>query len=438
MNHSFRSVALASLVLAAGYACGGKDPVDVIGPPAAITFSATAAPTVLAGTAIPALTIRVADQSGRGVPNTPVTLSVTGGGTLNKTTGTTDANGDVTDVIWTVGKSAVPQQLTVTATATGATATFNATIQTAYELDLRFFGAAAPPAAAALFTNSAARIRGSVVGALTNVSFPDSIQLDSVTRISIGQVLQNFCGGPDVTAATLGTTRGVIIYAVVDSIDGPGKILGRAGPCLTRNDGLPALGVMRFDRDDINNLINDGRAGFVILHEMLHVIGLGTVWERKGLLTGRNSTPTRFTGPKATAACVEAGGLPACSGSVPVEDCVGFPEASCGQGSRNGHWREPVFETELMTPFIELASAGLLPYSNMSIQSLGDLGYTVNRFSADPYTVLFPNNTISAEGGGSVLPTMWDVVVQPRFTISPSGVVRAIEPAPKPLSGSTR
>jgi len=423
VNHSFRSVALASLVLAAGYACGGKDPVDVIGPPAAITFSATAAPTVLAGTAIPALTIRVADQSGRGVPNTPVTLSVTGGGTLNKTMGTTDVNGDVTDLIWTVGKSAVPQQLTVTATATGATATFNATIQTAYEVDLRFFGPAPAPGAASAFTNSAARIKGSVVGALGNVNF--------------GNVNANVCGLPSDTA--IGTSRGVIIYATVDSIDGPGKILGSAGPCFTRNsDGLTVLGVMRFDRDDINNLVTDGRAERVVLHEMLHVIGLGTLWESKNLLANKDSANVKFTGPKATAACVEAGGLPACgSGGVPAESCVDFPPANCGRGSQNGHWREPIFEQELMTPFIEPAVI-FLPYSNMSIQSLADIGYTVNRFAADPYTVPFPEKTISsAEGGGSVQPLSWDIVLKPRFTITASGVVRAIEVAP-PATRSVR
>ncbi|HXG69154.1 MAG TPA: leishmanolysin-related zinc metalloendopeptidase [Gemmatimonadaceae bacterium] len=438
MKNFSRSVLLGPLVLGGLLSCGGGDnPVDVIGPPATITFPSATAPTVLAGTALPPLTIRVNDQSGRGVPNTPVVLSVTGGGTLNVFADTTDANGDVTGVVWTVGKGAVPQRLTVTATVTGVTATLTATIQTSYELDLRFFGPAPPTAAAAAFTNAAARITGSVIAALSNVGFPDSVTVGGGRRLTIGKVLQDFCGGPDVTAQTLATTRGVIIYATVDSIDGPGRVLGSAGPCLSRTDGLPALGVMRFDRADIETLTNDGRVESVVLHEMLHVIGLGTVWENKGLLIGVDTTPTRFTGPKATAACVELGGLPACNGSVPVEDCVGLDPRNCGRGSRNGHWLEAVFDTELMTPFIEARDI-LTPYSKMSIQSLADIGYTVNAFAADPYGVPNPSaRTIRAEGGGSSAPAMWDVVVQPRFTISPSGVVRPIEVA-TPATRSVR
>ena len=43
---------------------------------------------------------------------------------------------------------------------------------------------------------------------------------------------------------------------------------------------------MRLDTDDLDSLETQGLLGDVILHEMGHVIGFGTLWDTKGLLEG--------------------------------------------------------------------------------------------------------------------------------------------------------
>ncbi|HEU4879092.1 MAG TPA: hypothetical protein VFT21_06555, partial [Gemmatimonadaceae bacterium] len=70
----------------------------------------------------------------------------------------------------------------------------------------------------------------------------------------------------------------------------------------------------------------------------------------------------------------------------------------------------------------------LNPYSVMSIQSLGDLGYVVNPKAADAYTV---PGTSAIRASGSVSAddkTPWENVMAPRLKISPSGKVSSLVP----------
>ncbi len=53
-------------------------------------------------------------------------------------------------------------------------------------------------------------------------------------------------------------------------------------------------------------------------------------------------------------------------------------------GTRDVHWRETVFTTELMTGYIE-APGVFMPLSRISIASIGDLGYKVDLSKADPF-----------------------------------------------------
>ena len=41
----------------------------------------------------------------------------------------------------------------------------------------------------------------------------------------------------------------------------------------------------RFDTDDLDGMVKDGSIKEVILHEMGHVLGIGTFWNRNGLVT---------------------------------------------------------------------------------------------------------------------------------------------------------
>jgi hypothetical protein len=91
---------------------------------------------------------------------------------------------------------------------------------------------------------------------------------------------------------------------------------------------------------------------------------------------------THFNGPLAIAAFDAVGGDDYSGGSkVPAENDNQEPAPVFGDGSLNFHWRESVFTTELMTPAIGF---GASPLSLVTVESLHDMGYTVNPAGADP------------------------------------------------------
>ncbi len=189
------------------------------------------------------------------------------------------------------------------------------------------------------------------------------------------------CGDDTRFARYVGTIDDVMIVAAVDEIDGPGGTLGRAGACWRRAGTLmPLYGRMEFDVADLERLERRGTLEDVVLHEMGHVLGIGTIWSRLGLLrdpaSETEAPDTHFTGPLAIEAFDEAGGTGYRGAKVPVENMG-------GPGSRNGHWREKVLRTELMTPSVRIG--GSSPLSAITIQSLADLGYSVDTTLADPY-----------------------------------------------------
>ncbi|PSN20447.1 hypothetical protein C7271_02215 [filamentous cyanobacterium CCP5] len=169
----------------------------------------------------------------------------------------------------------------------------------------------------------------------------------------------------------------VLIEASGVAIDGTNGILGQAGPTRLRNGSLlPATGVMEFDIGDLARLEADGGLLNVIIHEMGHVLGIGTLWRQKNLLTGAGSANPTFTGINAMR---EFGALLGTSAMTPV------PVANMGgAGTRDGHWRETVFGNELMTGFL---NPGNNPLSRLTIASLEDLGYAVNYSAAASYAL---------------------------------------------------
>jgi subtilisin-like proprotein convertase family protein len=188
------------------------------------------------------------------------------------------------------------------------------------------------------------------------------------------------------------------------AIDGVGGILGQAGPTWIRSDSyFPIAGIMTFDQADLQKLEDDGLLLSVILHEMAHVLGFGTIWSYKGLLHGADSINPTFSGPNAMR---EFGTLLGSStpAAVPVEN-------GGGPGTRNSHWREAVFGNELMTGFI---NQGVNPLSRLTAASMADLGYQVNLDAADSYTLPSPImmammgvgvETTDHGGYGIILPT---------------------------------
>ena len=354
------------------------------GPLSRLTVRSGSAQTALAGTVLPAPIIIVPqDDEGRTVVGQTATFHVSGGGSLSSTTGQVNSDGSITAPAWTLGESAVIQEMRVTVGV--LTITITATVQTAYELEVRFFGAPVAAANRTLFTRAAARISAIVVG---------SLPAEDVTGLDISE-----CTGKPTPILT-GSIAGLVIYASVDSIDGAGRTLAFAGPCYIRGteaapDWRTLIGRMQFDSADIASLADNNNLQDVITHEMLHVVGLGTFWGPRGLIINSGQNGAAFTGQGAIAACRATGGSAICTSSVPVEDCEGLPEAfGCGDGQREGHWKETRFRTELMTPYLS-STANLL--SVMTIRSLADLGYSVNPAAADPYTV--PTPSFSLPGG---------------------------------------
>jgi hypothetical protein len=185
----------------------------------------------------------------------------------------------------------------------------------------------------------------------------------------------------------------VLILAQGVEIDGPGQILGQAGPTFLRppNAGLaaflPAKGRMSFDTADLANMEANGTLQDVITHEMGHVLGIGTLWQIKGVLDGRQTPNPTFTGAAAMAEYGVLRGDGAGPVPVPVEN-------TGGSGTRDAHWREMIFRNELMSGFI--AGAGN-PISRVTAGSLQDLGYVVNLDAAEPYEL--PDLLKLAESG---------------------------------------
>ncbi|MFN8582303.1 MAG: leishmanolysin-related zinc metalloendopeptidase [Gemmatimonadaceae bacterium] len=210
----------------------------------------------------------------------------------------------------------------------------------------------------------------------------------------------------------------VLIYATVTTIDGPGKILGSAGPCLIRSVGrLTVLGVMRFDVDDLNNLAATGRLEPVILHEMLHIVGVGSLWRTLNLVGGSGTSDPRYLGSLATLRCNAASGQDVCGPSVPIENAG-------NSGTVEVHWREATFDAELMTGFAEATGVDM-PLSAITAASIEDYGYAVNYLATDPYQVPLAAARIRRPlTADSEAP--WEAAPVPRHDVTPSGWIRPL------------
>jgi hypothetical protein len=367
----------------------------------------------LAGYALnvaPAVLVR--DIANAPLAGVSVTFAVaSGGGSVTGATTTTDANGVATVGSWTVQLGGNTLTATVAmAGITGNPVLFTATgVAAAYNIDVRFLTAMTPSREAA-FTNAAAKWETLIYGDVPDIA------------VNIGP---HQCGSN--APALHETIDDVVIFATVDSIDGPGQILGQAGPCFIRSPGnLPLLGVMMFDSADVAQLEADGEFSLVILHEMGHVLGYGTIWSNLGVLSGAGTADVHFTGAQAIAAFDRNGGQSYSTGSkVPVENCVGFQPGDCGAGTQDSHWRESVFATELMTGFLNSGVPN--PLSVISTASMGDLGYTVNYAGSDQYTVVNPLAAVRAPGG-RIIELRDDILRLPVFSVDAAGHVGEVRP----------
>jgi hypothetical protein len=223
--------------------------------------------------------------------------------------------------------------------------------------------------------------------------------------------------------ATEGPFDDLTIFVTIKEIDDVGGVLGQAGPsCIRGTSNLTVIGEMQFDVADLEDLENEGALQAVMLHEMGHVLGFGTLWGPDGfdLLVdpADPSTPAiedpHFVGAQAIAAFNAAGGNAYTGPKVPVMD-VGGP------GTRNSHWRDEVFDPELMTGFLDV---GFNPLSAISVRSLQDLGYVVSVADADPFTLTAALRIAGGQRRGRQL--IDDIIRGPIRRITPDGRVAGV------------
>jgi hypothetical protein len=326
-------------------------------PGAPVINSFTATPGAAAAPALVALSWSVSDPEGD-----PVVCLI-------------DADGDGDDD-FTIANCATPGSRNVTLTTPGTVAarifasdgtdsaerTVPITVQAGptetYDIQLRVAGT---PSAAQLTALGDAEVRW------------ESIVVRGVPSQMVGiPAASPACGG--VNQEFVGEIDDLVIDVDISSIDGPGNVLGQAGPCVIASDGRSRFGVLQLDADDLSAL---GPAELLdlVTHEMAHVIGYGTLWNG-AVLAGYGSSDPRFVGTRSIAEWSALGG----TGPVPVE-------AGGGDGTAYAHWRETVFGGELMTGYLDISPN---PLSALSIASLADIGYQVDVTRADPYTLPLP------------------------------------------------
>ena len=242
-----------------------------------------------------------------------------------------------------------------------------APIESAFDIEIEFLdgqqGMGLSPAVRQAFTDAQAVWEQVIVGDLPDV-----------------ELSRREACFADKGAYAEGTIDDLRIFVLVTEIDGPNGVLGAAAPCLARRDiGLPFAGYMEFDSADLDRFADDGRLAEVVIHEMGHVLGIGSLWARFGLLVDQSFAndprDTHFTGSRAVAAFDELGGEDYSGAKVPVEN-VG------GEGTANGHWREELLGNELMTSYMTRLEGVL---STITIGSLEDLGYEVSYATAGAF-----------------------------------------------------
>lgn len=167
----------------------------------------------------------------------------------------------------------------------------------------------------------------------------------------------------------------ITIDASLIDIDGSGGVLGRAGPTTvwTANN-LSASAIMEFDVADAEVFDSYGLWDDIVLHEMIHSLGLGTLWEYQGLLTTQVDDNGTKKPVDDTISYVYNGAQANYYSDLLYNEPVAVIEDEGGSGTAGGHWDEDTYFNELMTGYIN----SLNELSEMSYGALEDLGYQID------------------------------------------------------------
>lgn len=397
-----RNLTLGALGLGLlGAACSDNSSgVDAI-PAGAASLQAAAgatAQTAFVGTAVPvAPAVIVKDANGNVMVGQTVVFAVTAGnGVVASPVATTNSQGIATSGTWTLGSAAgsntvearvgsiAPVRFDATATISNTTPP-PPTSTSPYAITIRYLATAS------------ARQQQAVTNAIRRW---ESVITRDVMGIPVNAAADACWEGQPAINERVDD---ILIFVELIEIDGAGKILGEAGPCYVRSDnGLPVVGHLKLDAADLRQMESYGTLDDVVLHEIGHVLGIGTLWPDKGLLQGSGSADPSFLGANAISAYRTMGGMLAV---VPVEN-------TGGTGTRDGHWRESVFGNELMTGWVNNSNN---PLSEMTIGSLIDMGYSADAAAAGSFT-------LSAYSGSMVSMKLgYEVMKRPKFKIDRNG-----------------
>jgi hypothetical protein len=170
-------------------------------------------------------------------------------------------------------------------------------------------------------------------------------------------------------------------------------LLGQAGPCYSRQPSrLTMVGEMAFVDNQMDSLLNGNQLTSTVMHEMGHILGIGTHWDNNpSLAIGLSSTSgacganPQFVGVNAIREYRALGGV----GNIAIEN-------TSGPGTCDGHWKESVFGRELMTGFLNYQQIN--PLSRITLGSMQDLGYSIDLSKADPYSIPAPGTALVRSG----------------------------------------
>jgi hypothetical protein len=250
-----------------------------------------------------------------------------------------------------------PSQAPTNSISTSAPTNVATTVTSSFKIDLVFQGEMTTAQQQA-FIKAAARLQS-------------VIDQDFATDVTVTP--GTYCGYAFPTTTTIDD---VMIAVKIGTIDGPGGILGQAGPCLISGRGTSVkarFGVMQFDSADVDAMSVSTFDG-VAMHEMVHVLGLGTLWESgsRNLIAG-SSAPLLYTGTEGNIGHTEIGG----TGSSAIVEDLGGP------GTARGHFKESVYGNELMTGW----ASSSMPMSKLTVRALRDLGFSTDLSKADPFSI---------------------------------------------------
>lgn len=203
------------------------------------------------------------------------------------------------------------------------------------------------------------------------------------------------------------TIDDLVVYVRFVELDA----LAESGPCLVRRDGsFPITGTIWLDGPNRVAQLHSAVLEALVMHELAHVLGFGSLWKARGLLRdpsiGGGDDP-HFAGSLAREWFDASGGTGYRGAKVPVDD-------SGLRGTADTHWRSNPFDDELMTPIIYYPAN---PLSPITAAAMADLGYDVDLGEAEPWQLPLARSSSRSVG--------------PRETDRRVGVLELEESAPR-------